>query len=85
MKFSDLSVEQIYFFFQILGIFLGAQIATSLLFALGSFLYFQSSCNIRDFIIMSRRAKRIRKRREDLERKGYICDIYGNKKGEQGN
>lgn len=84
MILNDLTYDDFVRIFSVLLLYVLTQILLCVLLAIASIFSYRDSCNRRDFTIMKRRAKRIRKRREYLESKGCICDIYGNKKGEQG-
>lgn len=79
---SNLTVEEITVILQLFAMFLGVQFGSAVLICISSILSHFTNKNIYDLFIMQRRARRIKKRREELERAGLIRDEWGNSKNE---
>lgn len=66
---AQLNPNDIAIFMQIFAMYLGVQIAITFLIAVTAIISYCDGLSRYDFLIMKRRARRIRKRREQLEKK----------------
>ena len=69
---AQLNPNDIAVFMQIFAMYLGIQLAITFLIAITAIISYHDGLNRRDFSIMYRRARRIRKRREQLEKNKNI-------------
>lgn len=73
---AQLNPNDIAVFMQLFAMYLGIQLASTFLIVIGAIISYHDGLNRRDWSIMYRRARRIRKRRERLEKNKKIrkCD-----------
>lgn len=69
---AQLDPNDIAVMLQLFAMYLGIQLASTALISIGAIMSYRDGLNRRDWTIMYRRARRIRKRREQLEKNKNI-------------